>query len=132
MVVTEGGQTNGYGLYLVAGRPVFTYNLLDLERFRWEGPALAPGKHEIVFEFTYDGPGMGKGGKGVLKVDGAELQTLTIPRTIPFTMTLDETFDVGIDTRTGVNDEDYSLPFRFTGRIEKLTFTVGPEMFAAQ
>jgi arylsulfatase len=133
MIATEGGQTNGYGLYLVAGKPVFTYNLLDLERFRWEGPALAPGRHQIVFEFTYDGPGMGKGGKGVLKVDGADAQTLTIPRTIPFTMTLDETFDVGTDTRTGVNDEDYSPPFSFTGIIEKVTFMVGPaQMFAAQ
>ena len=38
-------------------------------------------------------------------------------RTIPFLMTLDETFDVGVDTRTGVNDKDYRVPFRFTGKI---------------
>ena len=29
-------------------------------------------------------------------------------------MTIDETFDVGLDTRTGV-DDSYELPFRFTG-----------------
>jgi hypothetical protein len=41
-------------------------------------------------------------------------------------MSIDETFDVGSDTRTGVND-DYKLPFRFTGTIDKLTFNLGPE-----
>jgi arylsulfatase len=41
-------------------------------------------------------------------------------------MSIDETFDVGSDTRTAVND-DYKLPFRFTGSIDKLTFNLGPE-----
>jgi len=129
MLATQGGQTNGYGLYLVNGKPVFTYNLLDLKRFRWEAPALTPGKHTIVFDFIYDGPGMGKGGTGVLKVDGAEVDTKKIPHTIPFTMPFDETFDVGVDTRTGVNNADYHPPFRFTGAINKLTFKIGPEQF---
>ncbi len=39
---------------------------------------------------------------------------------------MDETFDVGSDTRTAVND-DYKLPFRFTGTIDKLTFNLGTE-----
>jgi arylsulfatase len=129
MLATQGGETNGYGLYLVNGKPVFTYNLLDIERFRWA--ALAPGKHSIVFDFTYDGPGIAKGGTGVLKVDGAEAATLKIPRTIPFTMPFDESFDVGLDTRTGVNDADYRPPFRFTGTIDRLTFKVGPTQFTS-
>ena len=63
-----GGRFGGYGLYLLKGKPVFIYNFLDLERFRWEGQeALTPGKHTVVFDFTYDGPGFGKGGTGVLK-----------------------------------------------------------------
>jgi hypothetical protein len=75
----------GYGLYLVKGKPVFLYNLLDLERFRWEGEeALAPGKHTIVFDFTYEGPGFGKGGAGILKVDDKVVASSKIPHTIPF------------------------------------------------
>ena len=78
MIVTLGGRFGGYGLYLLKGKPVFVYNLLDLERFRWEGGvggmvgddlfgrALKPGKHTLVFDFKYDGPGPGKGGTGVL------------------------------------------------------------------
>ena len=47
-------------------------------------------------------------------------------------MTIDETFDIGSDTRIGV-DDSYSLPFRFTGTINKLTVRLGPsQMTAAQ
>jgi len=98
-----------------------------VERFRWEGPAaLAAGKHTIAFDFKYDGPGFGKGGTGVLSVDGTAVATKTIPHTIPFVETIYETFDVGIDTRTPVDDADYQPPFRFTGKIDKLTVKLTP------
>jgi len=135
MIVTLGGRFGGYGLYLLHGKPVFDYNLLDLTHYRWEGgvggrdllgDALKPGQHTIVFDFKYDGPGPGKGGTGVLTVDGKELARKTIPHTIPLLMSIDETFDVGVDTRTPVNN-DYQVPFRFTGKIDKLTFNLGEE-----
>jgi Sulfatase len=127
MIVTEGGRFGGYGLYLLKGKPVFLYNFLDLERFRWEGQdALAPGKHTIVFDFKYDGPGFGKGGTGVLKVDDKEVATRKILHTIPFIIAVEETFDVGVDTRTGVEDKDYQVPFRFTGKLDKLTLKLAP------
>jgi arylsulfatase len=127
MLNTLGGRFGGYGLYLVKGKPVFTYNLLALERFRWAGPqALTPGKHTIVFDFKYDGPGMGKGGTGVLMVDSKEVARKTLPHTIPALVTFDESFDVGVDTRTGVDDKDYQPPFRFTGKLDKLTFELEP------
>jgi arylsulfatase A-like enzyme len=135
MIVTLGGRFGGYGLYLLKGKPVFDYNLLDMTHYRWEGgplghgvlaEALKPGKHTIVFDFKYDGPGPGKGGTGVFTIDGQELARKKIPHTIPLLMSIDETFDVGSDTRTAVND-DYKLPFRFTGTIDNLTFNLGPE-----
>jgi arylsulfatase A-like enzyme len=127
MLATLGGRFGGYGLYLLKGKPVFTYNFVDLERFRWEGQqVLSPGKHRIVFDFTYDGPGFGKGGTGVLRVDDKEVASRKVPHTIPFLMAIDETFDVGVDTRTGVDDNDYQVPFRFTGKLAKLTFKLGP------
>ena len=122
MIVTTGGKFAGYGLYVLKGKPVFLYNFMDLERFRWEGSdALSPGKHTIVFDFKSDGPGMAKGGSGVLKVDGQEVANQKIPHTVPALMPWDETFDVGLDTRTGVEDKDYMVPFEFTGTIDKLT-----------
>ena len=78
-----------------------------------------------MFDFTYDGPGIAKGGAGVLKVDDKEVANQKIPHTIAFLMPADETFDVGVDTRTGVDDNDYQVPFRFTGKLDKLTFLKG-------
>ena len=133
MLVTEGGRFGGFGFDLLKGKPVFLYNLLDLERFRWEGKeALAAGKHTIVFDFKYDGPGFGKGGTGVLKVDGKEVASNKVTHTIPFLLTIDETFDVGVDMRTPVDDKDYQVPFRFTGKIAKLTIKLGPEQLTAE
>jgi hypothetical protein len=94
------------------------------------GKALAPGKHTLVFDFKYDGPGPGKGGTGVFTVDGKEMAKKTIAHTIPLLMSIDETFDVGLDTGTGV-DESYKLPFKFTGTIDKLTFKLGPSQMSA-
>ena len=86
-----------------------------------------------MFDFTYDGPGIAKGGTGVLKVDGKETAKLTIPHTVPVLDALDESMYVGYDTRTGVDDRDYQVPFRFTGKINKITFKPGPlEMTAEQ
>ena len=127
MLNTIGGRFGGYGLYLVKGKPVFTYVQLTTERFRWESPAaLTPGKHTIAFDFKYDGPGFGKGGTGVLSVDGKEVARKTMPHTIPFLISFDESFDVGVDTRTGVDDNDYQVPFRFTGKLDKLTVKLVP------
>ena len=129
MIVTEGGRWGGYGLYLLKGKPVFTYNLLALLSARWANeaaPPLSAGKHTITFDFKYDGPGIAKSGTGVLKVDGNEVHTLSLPKTIPFLVPADESFDVGVDTRTGVNDLDYQVPFHFDGKIAKLTFNLGP------
>ena len=134
MIVTDGGRFGGYGLFLLKGKPVFVYNFLDLKRTRWEsgvgaedwlGDALKPGKHTIEFDFTYDGPGVAKSGTGVLKVDGRDLAKEKIDHTIPFLLPPDETFDVGMDNRTPV-DSSYEVPFRFTGKIDKLTFNLGP------
>jgi hypothetical protein len=62
----------------------------------------------------------------VLKVDGEEVANRKVPHTIPFLMAIDETFDVGVDTRTPVEDKDYQVPFRFNGKIAKLTYKLGP------
>ena len=136
MILTSGGRFCGYGMYLLKGKPVFLWNLIDLERVKWEGPeALTPGKHTIEFDFKYDGlgvatlafnnfSGLGQSGTGTLKVDGKEVQTIKMPKTIPMILQWDEAFDIGEDTLTGVNDEDYQPPFKQTAKLDKLTIKV--------
>ncbi|HEX3857190.1 MAG TPA: arylsulfatase [Verrucomicrobiae bacterium] len=130
MIVTEGGKFGGYGLYILKGKPVFDYNMLSLAQYHWAGTdALTAGKHTIEYDFTYDGPGVAKGGTGVLSVDGKVVDIHTQPNSVAFLEVSDETFDVGVDTRSGVNDDDYQVPFAFNGTIDKLTFNMGhPQM----
>jgi arylsulfatase len=135
MIVTEGGRFGGYGLFLSKGefgigrgKVVFLYNLLDLKRTIWEGPQLEAGKHTIVFDYKPNEPGLGKGGTGVLSVDGKEVAKNSMENSTPVTFPEDETFDVGQDTRTGVAmvEYRYDVPFKFTGKIGKLTFKLEP------
>jgi arylsulfatase A-like enzyme len=133
MIATIGGRWGGWGLYLLNGKPVFNYNMLILAQYQWVGQdALTSGKHTIVFDYTYDGPGIAKGGSGVLKVDGKVVATGKQPNSIAFLQVADETFDVGIDTRTSVNEKDYQVPFAFNGKIDKLTINLGPPQLTAE
>jgi len=108
---------------------VFIYNLLDLKRTTWSGSSLSAGNHTILFDFKSDGPGLGKGGTGTLLVDGEEVATNYMEHCTPITFPEDETFDVGMDTRTGVSllKYRYDSPFEFTGTINKLTFNLQPQ-----
>jgi hypothetical protein len=135
MIVTQGGRFGGDGFYVLKGKPVFLFNLLDFKRVHWEAPdALTPGKHTLEFDFKYDGlgfatlafnnvSGIGRGGTGVLKVDGKEVARQTMEHTIPLTMPWDENFDIGADTGTPVSEE-YQVPFKFTGKLNKLTLKI--------
>jgi arylsulfatase A-like enzyme len=132
MIATMGGRWGGWGFYLLNGKPVFHYNMLILAQYHWQGSdALTPGKHTISFDYTYDGPGPGKGGSGVLKVDGKVAAEEKQVNSITFLQVADETFDVGLDTRTGVNDKDYQVPFAFNGKIDNLTVKLGPMQLTA-
>jgi arylsulfatase len=141
MIVTDGGRFGGYGLFLSkgvlgirGGKPVFLYNLLDLKRTIWDGAELDAGKHTIVFDFKSDGPGLGKGGTGVLSVDGNEVDRKSMEHSTPITFPEDENFDIGQDTRTGVAmlEYRYDCPFKFTGKINKVTFELGPEQLTEE
>ncbi len=128
MLATAGGRFGGWGFYLLKGKPVFVYDLLDLARPKVEGAtALSPGRHTVAFAFKSEGPGLGKGGTGTITVDGAVAGNGTFPHTIPFLLEASETFDVGSDTGTGVDDTDYQPPFGFTGKLDKLTIKLEPQ-----
>ena len=136
MIVTSGGRFAGYGMYLLDGKPVFVWNLLDLERLKWEGKeALAPGKHVIEFDSKYDGlgagtmafnnfSGIGQPADTTFKVDGVVVDEKRMEKTIPIILQWDEAFDIGSDTITGVNDADYQPPFPLTAKLDKLTIKI--------
>jgi arylsulfatase len=143
MIYNEGGRFFGYGLYLLKGQPVFTYNLMGLKRTRWTGPALSPGKHTVEFDFRYDGlgpgtlaynnlSGIGRGGTGTLTVDGKVVATQRMENTLPMTKPLDTVVNIGDATLTPVDDRDYQVPFKFTGTIDKITIRLEPPVLSAE
>ena len=127
LLMTQGGRFAGVGLYLLDSKPVFHYNLAGVERYTVAGKdKLTPGKHVITLDFNYDGGGVGKGGEATLSVDGESVASEHLPQTIAFRMSLDETLDIGEDTGTPVS-EDYQVPFKFTGTLEKVQINLSEE-----
>ena len=57
-------------------------------------------------------------------MNGKEVATKKMERTLPMILQWDESFDVGSDTLTGVNDADYKPPFPLTAKLNKLTVKV--------
>jgi hypothetical protein len=125
VILAQGGRFGGWSLYLKDGRPAYTYNWLGLNRYTVSAPdALPAGKATLVFDFAYDGGGLGKGGNGTLSVNGNKVAEGRIDRTQPMMFSADETADVGIDEATPVT-EDYKEGYnKFTGKIEKVTVEV--------
>jgi len=76
--------------------------------------------------------GIGRSGTGILKVDGKAVATQKMERTVPIVLQWNESFDVGADTGTPVDDKDYLVPFRFTGKLTKLMLEIKPRKLTAE
>lgn len=126
MIITQGGSEGGYGLYLREGKPVFVYNFLSFERPTFTGEAALPaGRTVIEVDFKYDGGGMGKGGEITLKAGGKKVAGGRIERSVPIQFAIFEGLDIGLDNGSPV-DWTYKLPFKFTGKIDRVTVEVQP------
>ena len=69
---------------------------------------------------------------GTLKVDGKVVATEKMEQTIPLILQWDENMDIGSDTGTPVDDQDYQTPFTFNGKLDKLTININrPKLSAA-
>jgi arylsulfatase A-like enzyme len=121
VLLAQAGRFGGWSLYLKGGKPTYTYNWLGLQRYTVAAKqALPAGKATIRYEFAYDGGGVGKGGTGTLFVNGKKVATGRIDRTQCCAFSADEGADVGADEGTPVT-EAYKVPFKFTGKIAKVT-----------
>jgi arylsulfatase A-like enzyme len=120
VIATQGGRFNGWGLYLLGGRPVFHYNLAGVHRFTVAAKdKLTPGEHVLIAEFAYDGGGIGRGANVKITVDDKPVAEGRVERSTPIRMSIDETLDIGEDTGTPVS-EDYQVPFKFTGNLKRV------------
>ncbi|MBT3247910.1 MAG: arylsulfatase [Actinobacteria bacterium] len=129
VIVCQGGNLNGWTLYLQEGRPVYHYNLFGHQRTTVEASEpLTPGPHEVRVFFDYDG-GFGKGGTAHLFVDQELLASERIEATVPVVFSMSgETFDVGVDTGAPVGLYPHLFPCTVT--IKDVTITLLDEIDA--
>jgi hypothetical protein len=124
MIVTQGGNVGGYGLYLREGKPTFVYNYLSLDRTTIGGNQPLPvGKVQLKVDFVYKGgpKELGKAAVVTLSANGSKIAEGQVPKTIPATISIQEGLDIGEDVGSPV-DFTYKPPFKFTGKIERVTF----------
>lgn len=121
VLATQGGHFGGYSLFVKDGKPTFVYNWGDTARYTiTTAEPLPPGKSTIRFDFAWDGGKPGAGGTGAIFVNDQKAGEGRLEHTMMTGFSFDETFDVGEDSGTPAGD--YPVPFRFTGKLEKVTF----------
>ncbi|SAL02867.1 arylsulfatase [Caballeronia calidae] len=124
MLVTAGGRFGGYALYVKDGRLYYVHNVSGLERHTVVSDRpLMPGRQRVRMTFGVERPKLGAGGEVRLSIDGEDAGHGTIARTVPIQYSYTETFDIGLDTGTPV-DETYACPFEFPGEIHSVTIDV--------
>ena len=126
VLLAQGGRFGGWSFYVKDGKPTYEYNFLGLKRYKIVADKrLEPGKATLRFDFAYDGGGIGKGGKGLISVNGKKVAEGHIEQTQCCLIALDESADVGMQTGTPTS-EDYRTPFTFNGKIEHVVVDIAP------
>ena len=131
VILCQGGKFGGWSFYVKDGKPAYSYNWLGLERYTVGATKpLAAGKATIMFDFAYDGGGRGKGGTGMLFVNGKLVAKGRIGKTQANVFSLDDAADVGVDEGTPVTKAYKERDNKFTGKIHSVTIEL-KEMKAA-
>jgi arylsulfatase len=131
VVICQGGNMAGWSLFVKDGIPFYHYNLYGRVLTSIAGTQPLPsGDVELDVRFDYDGGGLGKGGQVHLAVNGTEVASGRVERTVPFLFSMSgETLDVGVDTGAPVGP--YPHRFAFTGTIERVDIELRPALDAA-
>jgi arylsulfatase len=126
VILAQAGRFGGWSLYVKDGKPMYTYNWCGLQEYTvTASEALPAGKATIRVEFAYDGGGLAKGGIVTIFVNGKQVGSGRVEKTEPNIFSADEGTDVGLDEGTAVS-RNYSIPFKFTGTIHKVTVDLKP------
>jgi arylsulfatase A-like enzyme len=127
-LVAQGGRFGGYSLYLTGGIPRFHYNAVGSDQFAVSARSpISPGKHVLTMRFKADAPKPGSGGIATLLVDGREVGSGRIGRTVAGWMSHNDAFDIGVDLVSAVSP-DYSVETsRFSGKIDEIVISIDPQ-----
>jgi arylsulfatase len=122
VVFAMGGYTGGMSLYAVDGVLYYEYSSLLLERDKIKVGRLPKGEVTIAYTMRTP-PGRGVPAELEFWINGKEVATGTVRRSVPAGFTVTETFDVGMDLNSPVADAYFDkAPFAFEGRLSRLHF----------
>lgn len=120
IIVTSGGVTGGYAIYLEDGFPVYVHNLYNERHFYVRGTERVPAGKSTL-EFRFDKNEDNNGGSGSFLLDGVEIGRGQIDETTRNSFSIEDGFDIGRDEGSPVT-KDYTPPFAFSGTIEDVVF----------
>ena len=123
-----GGFAGGLTLFMDNGYLVYEYNMLIVDRYQARSAAPIPGgSHIIAVSTRFDSPAPMGPATVTLTVDGTEVGSVAVARTVPAAFTASETFGVGVDLGSPVSPDYFDRrPFRFTGTIDYVDVEVFP------
>ena len=129
VIVSCGGMTGGYTLYIRDGKLHFDYNFLDGLHYHLTSNKLPKGVTDIKFDFVLDksvidGTLKPWAGTGALYINGNKEDEGYFEKMHISTYSLAETFDVGMDSGTQVDPSYAGDPFKFTGTLDKVVATL--------
>lgn len=129
VIVSCGGMTGGYTMYIKDGKLHFDYNFLDGVHYHLTSPKLPIGSTDLKFNFILDrskidGTLKPWSGTGELYVNGEKVNDDYFEMMHISTYSLAETFDVGMDSGTQVDKDYEGSPFAFTGTLDKVIVTL--------
>ena len=120
VIIALGGLTGGFSLYAKSGKLKHCYNFFGLSEYYVESAGNIPdGRHQVRYEFAYDGGGVAKGGTATLYIDGKAVGSGRIYSTEPALFSADETCDIGTEHGSAVTT-DYGAR-DFNGAVNRLT-----------
>ncbi|WP_255441809.1 arylsulfatase [Corallococcus sp. Z5C101001] len=132
VLLSHGGLTGGYTLFIQDRKLHYVYNFVGEQEFHIESAVDVPeGRSELKFEFEPTGKpdlavGRGTPGRGRLYINGELVAQSTIDATMPLAISLGEGLTCGRDESSAVS-QLYTAPFEFTGTLHQVTVDVSGE-----
>jgi len=121
VVTACGGFLGGYTLYVKNNILSYTYNYLDEQYYTIKaGKPLTAGQHvvKMVYEKQED-----KTARVTLYIDDLQVGQGVVAKEEPGKFSPgSEPFDVGSDNGGAVNRKEYTAPFRFSDKLDKVVF----------
>ncbi|MFI5428567.1 hypothetical protein [Aeromicrobium sp. UC242_57] len=128
VLIAQGGSYGGWSFYAHDGRLAFCYNTLAVQTAQiYSDAPLDVGSRELRAHFAYDGGGLGRGGIVTLYDDDVQIGEGRVERTIPFTFSLDETLDIGMDVASPVSPSYGPRDNAFSGTIDWVRIDAGDD-----